>query len=88
MANTSSAKKAVRKMARKTAINKSRRTLVRSKLRGVEDAIASGDKAAAQAALKQAEPAMMRAVTNGVFHKNTGSRKISRLNKRVKAISA
>ncbi|WP_026147880.1 30S ribosomal protein S20 [Robiginitomaculum antarcticum] len=88
MANTSSAKKAVRKMARKTVINKSRRSLVRSKLRSVEDAIASGDKEAAQTALKQAEPAMMRAVSNGVFHLNTGARKISRLNKRVKAIDA
>ena len=74
-------------MARKTAVNKSRRTMVRSSLRRVEDAIASGDKAAAQTAVKAAEPTMMRAVSNGVFHKNTGARKISRLNKRVKAMS-
>lgn len=87
MANTKSAKKAVRVMARKTAVNKSRRTMVRSSLRRVEDAIASGDKAAAQTAVKAAEPTMMRAVSNGVFHKNTGARKISRLNKRVKAMS-
>lgn len=86
MANTTSAKKAVRVMARKTAVNKSRRTMVRSSLRKVEDAIASGDKAAAQAAVKLAEPAMMRAVSKGVFHKNTGARKISRLNKRVNAM--
>jgi len=86
MANTTSAKKAVRVMARKTAINKSRRTMVRSSLRKVEDPIVSGDKAAAQAAVKVAEPAMMRAVSKGVFHKNTGARKISRLNKRVNAM--
>ena len=86
MANTSSAKKNVRKMARKTAVNKSRRTLVRSTLRKVEDAITAGDKAAAGEALKTAEPAMMRAVSKGVYHKNTAARKISRLSKRVKAI--
>lgn len=87
MANTTSAKKNVRKMARKTAVNKARRSLVRSNLRKVEDAIAAGDKAAANEALKTAEPAMMRAVSKGVYHKNTASRKISRLNKRVKAIA-
>lgn len=87
MANTSSAKKNVRKMARKTAVNKARRSMVRSTLRRVEDAIAVGDKAAANEALKLAEPAMMRAVSKGVFHKNTASRKISRLNKRVKALA-
>lgn len=87
MANTASAKKAVRVMARKTEVNKARRTMVRSKLRKVEDAIAAGDKAAAQEAVKAAEPELMRAVGKGVFHKNTGARKISRLNKRVKAMS-
>lgn len=86
MANTSSAKKNVRKMARKTDVNRARRSQVRSTLRKVEDAITAGDKDAASTALKQAEPAMMRAVSRGVFHKNTASRKISRLNKRVKAI--
>ena len=86
MANTSSAKKNVRKMARKTAVNKARRSSVRTFLRRVEEAISAGDKAAANEALKLAEPAMMRAVSRGVFHKNTASRKISRLNKRVKAI--
>ncbi len=87
MANTSSAKKNVRKMARKTAVNKTRRSMVRSTLRKVEDAITAGDKAAANDALKLAEPAIMRAVSKGVYHKNTASRKISRLNKRVKAIA-
>ena len=70
MANTSSAKKNVRKMARKTAVNKARRSSVRTFLRRVEDAIAAGDKAAANAALKEAEPAVMRAVSKGIFHKN------------------
>ncbi len=87
MANTSSAKKCVRKMARKTIVNKNRRTNVRSSLRKVEDAITAGDQAAAKAALVTAEPAMMRAVGKGIFHKNTGSRKISRLSKRVKAMA-
>lgn len=87
MANTSSAKKNVRKMARKTEVNRARRSQVRTFLRRVEDAITAGDKTAANEALKKAEPAMMRAVSRGVFHKNTAARKISRLNKRVKAIS-
>ncbi len=87
MANTASAKKAVRVQARKTAVNKARRTMVRSHLRRVEDAITAGDKDAAQTAVKKAEPAMMRAVSKGVYHKNTAARKISRLNKRVKAMS-
>ncbi len=86
MANTSSAKKNVRKMARKTAVNKARRSSVRTFLRAVEEAITAGDQKAANEALKAAEPAMMRAVSKGIFHKNTASRKISRLNKRVKAI--
>lgn len=87
MANTSSAKKAVRKMARKTEVNRARRSFVRGLLRKTEDAITSGDKSAASEALKAAEPAMMRAVGKGIFHKNTASRKISRLSKRVKALS-
>ncbi len=73
-------------MERKTAINKNRRTSVRSELRNVEDAITAGDAKLAQAALALAEPALMRAVGKGIFHKNTGARKISRLTKRVKAI--
>ncbi len=87
MANTSSAKKAVRVQARKTAVNKARKTMVRSHLRKVEDAITAGNKDDAQTAVKAAEPVMMRAVTKGVFKKNTASRKISRLNKRVKTMS-
>lgn len=87
MANTSSAKKCVRKMARKTIINKNRRSAVRTTLRTVEEAIASGDQKQAQAALALAEPALMSAVGKGVFHKNTGARKISRLSKRIKALA-
>ncbi|WP_371398473.1 30S ribosomal protein S20 [Fretibacter rubidus] len=86
MANTSSAKKAVRKMARKTEVNRARRSLVRGFLRKAEDAITAGDKAAATEAVKAAEPVMMRAVSKGIYHKNTASRKISRLNKRAKAL--
>lgn len=88
MANTPSAKKATRKIARRTLINKTRRTRMRSHLRTVEEAIASGDKDVAQNALKAAEPELMRAAQKGILHKNTASRKISRLSKRVKAISA
>lgn len=88
MANTSSAKKAIRRDARRTAVNKSRRSRMRTYWRAVEEAIASGDAGAAQAALKQAESETMRAVTKGVLHRNTGSRKVSRLAQRVKAISA
>ena len=87
MANTSSAKKCVRKMERKTATNKNRRSAVRSTIRKVEEAIDSGDQKAAKAALSAAEPAMMRAVNKGVYHKNTGARKISRLSKRIKALA-
>jgi small subunit ribosomal protein S20 len=79
MANTSSAKKAARKIARRTAVNKSRRTRMRNTVRVVEEAITSGDHNAALAALKGAEPELMRAAQNGVIHKNTASRKVSRL---------
>jgi small subunit ribosomal protein S20 len=87
MANTSSAKKNVRKMERKTAVNMARRSRVRTFLRRVEDALASGDKAVATEALKAAEPELMRAVSRGVYHKNTASRKISRLSARCKALA-
>lgn len=88
MANTTSAKKATRKMARRTEINKSRRTRVRGFIRKVEEAIASGDQKAAADALQLAQPEMMRAASKGVYHANTVSRKISRLAKRIKAVSA
>ena len=88
MANTPSAKKAVRKITRRTAINKSRRSRVRGFVRKVEEAIASGDKEAAEAALKVAQPELMRGATRGVLHRNTASRKVSRLARRVKALNA
>ncbi|MEZ5920255.1 MAG: 30S ribosomal protein S20 [Parvularculaceae bacterium] len=88
MANTSSAKKMVRKIARRTAVNKQRRSRVRTFIRKVEEAIASGDKDAAVNAFKAAQPELHRSVTKGVAHKNTVARKISRLAARVKAISA
>ncbi len=88
MANTSSAKKATRKIARRTQINKNRRSRVRGFVRKVEEALASGDKAAAEAALKAAQPELMRAATKGVLHRNTASRKVSRLAQRVKTLSA
>ena len=88
MANTPSAKKAARKIARQTATNKARRSRVRTFLRKVEEAIASGDQAAASDALKAAQPEIMRAASKGVLHANTASRKVSRLNARVKALSA
>jgi small subunit ribosomal protein S20 len=88
MANTTSAKKATRKIARRTDINKARRSRIRTFLRKVEEAIASGDAALAKAALQAAQPELMRAATKGVLHSNTASRKVSRLASRVKAISA
>lgn len=86
MANTSSAKKMVRKIARRTAVNKSRRSRVRSFLRKVEEAIAAGDKTSAAGAFKAAQPELHRAVTKGIVHKKTASRKLSRLSARVKAL--
>lgn len=88
MANTRSAKKAVRRIARRTQINMNRRSRVRTFVRKVEEAIASGDQAAAQAALQAAQPEMMRGAQKGILHKNTASRKVSRLAKRIKGLSA
>jgi len=88
MANTTSAKKATRKIAARADVNKSRVARVRTYIRKVEEAIATGDQAQASAALKVAEPEIMRAVTKGVLHKNTASRKVSRLSSRVKAVGA
>jgi len=88
MPNIASAKKRTRTIAKRTAINHSRKTRVRTATRKVEEAIAAGDKVAAQAALKAAEPEIMRGVSKGVIHKNAGSRKVSRLTKRVAKIGA
>jgi len=88
MANTPSAKKAVRKIERRTAVNKARRSRMRTYIRKVEEAIASGDRAAATEALKAAQPEIMRSVTKGVLKKNTAARKVSRLSQSVKRIEA
>lgn len=88
MANTSSAKKAVRKIAARTEVNKSRRSRVRTYLRKVEEAIESGKQEDAFNALRVAEPEIQRAAGRGILHKNTASRKVSRLSRRVKAMSA
>lgn len=79
MANTKSAKKAARQIARRTAINKSRRSRVRTALRKVEEAIAAGDRTRALAAMAAAEPALVRGARNGVLHRNAAQRKVSRL---------
>jgi small subunit ribosomal protein S20 len=87
MANTPQSKKRARQIERQTAVNKARRSRIRTFLRKVEEAIASGDAAAARDALQSAQPELMRGVTKGVVHKNTASRKISRLSSRVKALA-
>lgn len=86
MANTSSAKKAARQMLRRTAVNKNRRSAMKTSVRSVEEAIASGDKAAAAAALKAVEPVLARTAQKGLVHPKNASRKVSRLTARVKAM--
>ena len=88
MANTPQSKKRTRQIERRTDVNKARRSRIRTYIRKVEEAIASGNADAAALALKTAQPELMRGVTKGVVHKNTASRKISRLAARVKARSA
>lgn len=88
MANSPQAKKRARQAERRTDVNKARRSRIRTFLRKVEEAISGGDQKAAQDALKAAQPEVMRGVTKGVLHKNTASRKISRLSARIKSLSA
>ena len=88
MANTSSAKKATRKIERRTAINKMRDSRMRGSLRVVEEAIAAGDAKRAREALSKAEPEIMRAAQKGVIHKNLASRKVSRLEARVRKLGS
>jgi len=88
MANTTSAKKAARKIVRRTAINKSRRSHMRTMVRRVEEAIASGNRETAAAALHAAEPVMMRAAQKGAMHAGTASRKVSRLSKQISKLGA
>ena len=87
MANTPQSKKRARQSERRADVNKSRRSRIRTFLRKVEEAIESGNRDAATAALRAAQPELMRGVTKGVFHKNTAARKMSRLSARVKAIA-
>jgi len=86
MANTKSAKKAARQAEKRTLINKSRRSRMRNFVRKVEEAIAAGDKDAANLALREAQPQIMRSASKGIIHQNTASRKISRLSARIKAL--
>ena len=88
MANNPGAKKAIRKIERRTEVNKARRSRVRTFLRKFEEALASGDAGAAKAAFVEAQSELMRAVTKGVVHKNTGSRKVSRLAAQLKKMAA
>ncbi|MFZ0559783.1 MAG: 30S ribosomal protein S20 [Methylovirgula sp.] len=87
MANTTSAKKATRKIARRTAVNRSRRGRMRTFVRKVEEAIASGNAQAAATALAEAEPLIVRAAQKGIIHRNTAARKVSRLSHRVRALA-
>ena len=88
MANTSSAKKATRKIEKRTAVNKARRSRMRTFIRKVEEAITGGDHTVAVEALKAAEPEIARAASKGIVHANLAARKVSRLNHRVKALAA
>jgi len=87
MANSPQAKKRARQNDARFQVNKMRRSRIRTFLRAVEEAIASGDKDAAAKALQAAQPELMRGVTKGVVHKNTAARKMSRLSSRVKSIA-
>ena len=86
MANSPQSKKRARQNVRRQDVNKARRSRIRTFLRKVEEALASGDKDAAASALRAAQPELMRGVSKGVFHKNTAARKMSRLSGRVKAL--
>ena len=86
MANHQSAKKRIRQTARRTEINGARRSRIRTYVRHVEEAIESGDKAAAQVAMQSVMPELHRGVLRGIMHKNTAARKISRLTGRIKAL--
>jgi small subunit ribosomal protein S20 len=87
MANTRSAKKAIRKISRRTEVSRSRRSRMRGSIKKLESAIEAGDKEQAEAAFRAAEPEIMRSASHGVLHKNTAARKISRLSARVRAMA-
>ena len=88
MANTPQAKKRARQAERRTEVNKARRSRIRTFLRRTEEAIVSGDQTVAKDAFKSVQPELMRGVTKGVYHKNTVARKLSRLSKRIRALTA
>ena len=88
MANSPSAKKRARRTLRRTEINKARRSRIKTYVRKVEEAIVAGDQDAARAALQSAQPEIVRGAVKGIMHRNTASRKVSRLSRRVKAMSA
>lgn len=88
MANIKSAKKRIRQTVRRTTVNNARRTRIRSYIRMVEEAISGGDKAQAREAFQAVQPEMMRGVSKGILHKNTMSRKLSRLSAQIKGMQA
>jgi small subunit ribosomal protein S20 len=88
MANSPSSKKRARQTERRTEVNKARRSRMRTFVRKVEEALSSGDQAVAAEALRLAQPEIMRSASKGILHKNTASRKVSRLAGRVKALGA
>lgn len=88
MANTTSARKAARKIEKRTAVNKSRRTRMRNTVRAVEEAVAKGDRTAALEAMKKAEPELIRAAQNNVIHRNNANRKVSRLTHQIAKLAA
>ena len=84
MANTSSAKKAVRKIARRTKVNRARRSQMRTQVRKADEALVAGDSAAAKSIVQATEAALMKAAQNGILHKNTAARKVSRMARKMK----
>ncbi len=88
MANHQSAKKRIRQIRRRSQVNRSRLSRMRTYVKKVEAAIETGDAAAAKDALKAVEPQLMRSAQKGIIHKNTASRKLSRLSARIKSMSA
>lgn len=88
MANTLQAKKRIRQTARKTDVNRGRVSRIRTFVKKVDEAVEAGDKKAAEAAFAQAKPEIARGVTKGVYQKNTASRKISRMQKRINALAS
>ena len=86
MANSRSAKKSIRQIARRTAVNRNRIGRIRTFMKKVEEAIETGDKEAANSAFRAAQPEIHRGVTKGVLHKNTAARRLSRMSRRIRAL--